>query len=159
MIVGSNLHKSIHERERVRSCHSSILYSSGGENDSLIKSLLGNAAADYQDPYSRFTHQIAIPLQDATELNLVLHAIQTSLVRDCPRLIRGVMPALLRMPLLYVDGRALQNVNLGGGGNGSVGTILEQVVYKAIRERWFMGTMVSYLAFHPVEQLHCGFPW
>ena len=69
------------------------------------------------------------------------------------------MPALLRMPLLYVDGRALQNVNLGGGGNGSVDTILEQVVYKAIRERWFMGTMVSYLAFHLVEQLCCGFPW
>ena len=137
-IVGSNLQilqKSIHERERVRSRHLSILYSSGEGNDSLIKSLLGNDAADYHDPYCRFTHQIAIPLQDATELNSALHAIQTSLVRDCPRLIRAcVMPALLRMPLLYVDGRALQHVNLGGGGNGSVDAILEQVVYKAVRE-------------------------
>lgn len=135
-IVGSRyLQKSIHERERVRSRHSTILHSSGDGDDSLIKSLLGNAAADYQDPYSRFTHQIAIPLQDATELNSALHAIQTSLVRDCPRLIRAcVMPALLRMPLLYVDGRSLQNVILGGRGNGSVDAILEQVVYKAIRE-------------------------
>jgi hypothetical protein len=112
-----------------------VLYSSGGGDDSTIKSLLGDNAADYHDPYSRYTHQIAIPLEDATELNSALHAIQTSLVRDCPRLIRAcVMPALLRMPLLYVDGRALQNFNLGGGGSGSVDAILEQVVCKAIRE-------------------------
>ncbi|KAL3761904.1 hypothetical protein ACHAW5_006133 [Stephanodiscus triporus] len=134
--VGSNVQKSIYnKRRRVLSRHASRLYSSSRDNDSLIKSLLGNNAVDDQDPYSRYTHQIAIPLQDSTELHSALQAIQTSLVRDCPRLIRAcVMPSLLRMPLLYVDGSAWQNVNLGGGGNGSLDAILEQVVYKAIRE-------------------------
>ena len=49
------------------------------------------------------------------------------------------MPALLRMPLLYVDGRALQNVNLGGGGDGSVDTILEQVVTKLLERGGLWG--------------------
>ncbi len=100
-------------------------------DDVLFNSLLGNGAAIDQDPYSQYTHQIAIPLQDASELHSALHAIQTSLVRDCPRLIRAcVMPALLRMPLLYVDGNNLQS----GGSNNGVDAILEQVVHNAIRE-------------------------
>ncbi|KAL3822786.1 hypothetical protein ACHAXA_005951 [Cyclostephanos tholiformis] len=46
------------------------------------------------------------------------------------------MPALLRMPLLYVDGVTSKNINFGGGSgdNGSVDAILELVVHKAIRE-------------------------
>jgi len=104
-------------------------------NDALLKNLLNNDAPDDKDPYSRYTHQIAIPLQDASELHSALHSIQTSLVRDCPRLIRAcVMPALLRMPLLYVDGSSLENGNVLGGGDGNVDAILEQVVHKAIKE-------------------------
>ncbi|KAL3757861.1 hypothetical protein ACHAWU_002781 [Discostella pseudostelligera] len=107
-------------------------------DDSLINSLLGNGStAVDKDPYSQYSHQIAIPLQDASELHSALHAIQTSLVRDCPRLIRAcVMPALLRMPLLYVDGNSLQGSSgfVGGGESSSVDAILEQVVHHAIRE-------------------------
>jgi hypothetical protein len=51
------------------------------------------------------------------------------------------MPALLRLPLLYVDGRSLQQQNNGmniiggiGGRRGSVDDILEQVVHCAIRK-------------------------
>ncbi|KAL7432735.1 hypothetical protein ACHAXH_001852, partial [Discostella pseudostelligera] len=119
-------------RQRTQSSHSM------SNDDSLINSLLGNgSAAVDRDPYSQYSHQIAIPLQDASELHSALHAIQTSLVRDCPRLIRAcVMPALLRMPLLYVDGSSLQGSSgfVGGGGSSSVDTILEQVVHNAIRE-------------------------
>ncbi|KAL7531679.1 hypothetical protein ACHAXR_004170 [Thalassiosira sp. AJA248-18] len=110
------------------------IYASSTNNDDLIKSLLSNDAADDTDPHSRFTHQIAIPLQDASELHSALHSIQTSLVRDCPRLIRAcVMPALLRMPLLYVDGSSLENSNVVGG-NANLDVILEEVVQRAIRE-------------------------
>ena len=107
----------------------SILSSSTDDkNNELIRSLLNNDVTNSDDdPYSKYTHQIAIPLGDASELHSSLHAIQTSLVRDCPRLIRAcVMPALLRLPLLYVDGSSL------GGQN--VETILESVVHRSIRE-------------------------
>ncbi|KAL7451519.1 hypothetical protein ACHAWC_003349 [Mediolabrus comicus] len=107
----------------------SILSSSTDDkNNELIRSLLNNDATNNDnDPYSQYTHQIAIPLGDASELHSALHAIQTSLVRDCPRLIRAcVMTALLRLPLLYVDGSSL------GGQN--VETILESVVHRSIRE-------------------------
>ena len=107
-----------------RGSHITSLYSS-----SVISSLLNT---NDDDPYSKYTHQIAIPLGDASELHSALHAIQTSLVRDCPRLIRAcVMPALLRLPLLYVDGSSL-GLNLGGG--QSVETILESVVHRSIME-------------------------
>ncbi|KAL7545565.1 hypothetical protein ACHAWF_008916 [Thalassiosira exigua] len=110
----------------------SRLYSTN--NEELLKSILNDAAGD-DDPYSKYTHQIAIPLQDSSELHSALHAIQTSLVRDCPRLIRAcIMPALLRMPLLYVDGSSLENGNIGGSGSGNVDAILEEVIQKAIRD-------------------------
>ena len=74
-------------------------------NDEILRSLLGGEDGGDQDPYSTYTHQIAVPLGDATLLHEALRPIQTSLVRDCPRLIRAcIMPALLRLPLLYVDG-------------------------------------------------------
>ena len=46
------------------------------------------------------------------------------------------MPALLRMPLLYVDGNSSGSGLVGGGGGSSsrVDAILEQVVHAAIRE-------------------------
>ena len=116
-----------------------VLYAS--DDDALINNSMLPGDSDSNDHtthdrYSRYTHQIAIPLADATELNSALRDIQTSLVRDCPRLIRAcVMPALLRLPLLYVDGRSLQNngMNIGTGSRGSVDDILEQVVHRAIR--------------------------
>ena len=128
--------------------YSSKIHASGMmSNDDLISSLLNNnngntSGGKDKDPYSRYTHQIAIPLSDASELHSALHPIQTSLVRDCPRLIRAcIMPALLRMPLLYVDGSTLETANggiLGGSGtsdnDGSVDAILEGVVHGAIRE-------------------------
>jgi len=122
---------------RCRPRHScSILYSSKS-NEELIKTLLNDNTSDDTDPYSRYTHQIAIPLSDASELHSALHAIQTSLVRDCPRLIRAcIMPALLRMPLLYVDGSSLESGNVIGSSttDGSVDSIIEEVVHRAIRE-------------------------
>ena len=121
---------------RCRPSHCSTLYSSKS-NEELIKTLLNDNTSDDTDPYSRYTHQIAIPLSDASELHSALHAIQTSLVRDCPRLIRAcIMPALLRMPLLYVDGSSLESGNVIGSSttDSSVDTIIEEVVYKAIRE-------------------------
>jgi len=136
-VSGSSLHK-----KSLYNCHcqcpslhhASRLYSNEMSNNELVKNLLINDAPDDNDPYSRFTHQIAIPLQDASELHSALHAIQTSLVRDCPRLIRAcVMPALLRMPLLYVDGSSLEKGNVVGA-NESVDTILEEVVNRAIRD-------------------------
>jgi hypothetical protein len=126
-------------RHRARSFHdvSSRLHSNSKNiDDSFVDSLLGGGESIDQDPYSQYSHQIAIPLNDASELHSALHAIQTSLVRDCPRLIRGcVMPALLRMPLLYVDGNSVKNGRiLGGGSNNGVDAILEHVVHNAIRE-------------------------
>lgn len=113
----------------------SRIYSNNDGNNEFINSLLNEAAAGDTDPYSRYTHQIAIPLKDASELHSALHAIQTSLVRDCPRLIRAcVMPALLRLPLLYVDSRSLENGVGGGNGNVDVDAILEEVVHRSIRK-------------------------
>lgn len=43
------------------------------------------------------------------------------------------MPALLRMPLLYVDGNSLPG-GFGGGGRNGVDAILEEVVHRCIRE-------------------------
>jgi hypothetical protein len=43
------------------------------------------------------------------------------------------MPALLRLPLLYVDGSSLGS-NLGSNGQNNVETILESVVHRSIRE-------------------------
>lgn len=127
-----------HEYQRPNSRHPSKLYSNNNmsNDNALLKNLLSNDAGDDKDPYSRYTHQIAIPLQDTSELHSALTAIQTSLVRDCPRLIRAcVMPALLRMPLLYVDGSSLENGNvLGGSSDGRVDAILEEVVHRAIKE-------------------------
>ncbi|KAL9181181.1 hypothetical protein ACHAXT_009986 [Thalassiosira profunda] len=115
------------ERRRTRCRHPLALRSS---NDDLLASLLNGSSGDY-DPYSKYTHQIAIPLDDASELHAALHAIQTSLVRDCPRLLRAcVMPALLRLPLLYVDGSALEGANVG---TNNVDAILEEAVHAAIR--------------------------
>jgi len=111
----------------------SLLLSNTDKNNDFIRSLLTNDATD-DDPYSKYSHQIAIPLGDASELHSALHAIQTSLVRDCPRLIRAcIMPALLRLPLLYVDGSSLGS-NLGSNGQNNVETILESVVHRSIRE-------------------------
>ena len=110
-----------------------ILYSTSN-NDELIKALLNNKdTPSDNDPYSKYTHQIAIPLSNASELHSALTAIQTSLVRDCPRLIRAcIMPALLRMPLLYVDASSL--ITSGSTMNdGSVDVLLEEVVHNSIR--------------------------
>lgn len=116
----------------------SSVFARENANDELILSLLGDDAVPADgDPYSRYTHQIAVPLADASELNSALRDIQTSLVRDCPRLVRAcIVPALLRLPLLYVDGSSLQASGggiLGGGGNDA-DAILEQVVQDAIQE-------------------------
>ena len=97
-------------------------------NDEILRGLLGGED-DVQDPYSAYTHQIAVPLGDATVLHESLRPIQTSLVRDCPRLIRAcIMPALLRLPLLYVDGSRLP-----GTSSGDVDTLIEKVVHESIR--------------------------
>ncbi|KAL3801019.1 hypothetical protein HJC23_002312 [Cyclotella cryptica] len=94
------------------------------------------------DPYSHYTHQIAIPLSTSTELTSALRSIQTSLVRDCPRLIRAcVMPAYLRLPLLYVaavppDGTARRGLLLGDDaavGGRDVDVIIQRVVQDAIQ--------------------------
>eukprot|EP01082_Thalassiosira_pseudonana_P000528 g458.t1 g458 contig10:77218-79590(+) len=118
------------------------LYASDDINtDDIINSLLNNQntntpfTSNAPDPYSKYTHQIAIPLSSSSELTSVLHSIQTSLVGDCPRLIRAcVMPALLRLPLLYVDGGSFRKN--GGGvfdGGSEVDGIIEKVVHDAIR--------------------------
>jgi len=125
-----SLHKTYSQGSRITSLLSSNTESS---NNDFIRSLLTNDAGD-DDPYSKYTHQIAIPLGDASELHSALHAIQTSLVRDCPRLIRAcVMPALLRLPLLYVDGSSL-GLNVGSSSGPNVETILESVVHRSIME-------------------------
>ena len=125
-----SLHKTYNQGSRITSLLSSNTESS---NNDFIRSLLTNDAGD-DDPYSKYTHQIAIPLGDASELHSALHAIQTSLVRDCPRLIRAcVMPALLRLPLLYVDGSSL-GLNVGSSSGPNVETILESVVHRSIME-------------------------
>ena len=132
----SDMHKSSCSYNTLRT--SSILSSSTDDkNNELIRSLLNNDVTNNDDdPYSKYTHQIAIPLGDASELHSALHAIQTSLVRDCPRLIRAcVMPALLRLPLLYVDGSSLGGVNnLGSDSGQNVEAVLESVVHRSIRE-------------------------
>mmetsp|Transcript_30845 Transcript_30845/g.62193 ORF Transcript_30845/g.62193 Transcript_30845/m.62193 type:complete len:814 (-) Transcript_30845:40-2481(-) len=125
-----SLHTTYSQGSRITSLLSSNTESS---NNDFIRSLLTNDAGD-DDPYSKYTHQIAIPLGDASELHSALHAIQTSLVRDCPRLIRAcVMPALLRLPLLYVDGSSL-GLNVGSSSGPNVETILESVVHRSIME-------------------------
>jgi len=153
------------------SSSSSKLNESGMNNDDIVNYVLSNQNNDSsnaendnkqqrqrkpQDPYSRYTHQIAIPLSEVSDLHSALRPIQTSLVRDCPRLIRAcIMPALLRLPLLYVDaGSADLNKLIGGGngnvvtndygrtggvfgfggGNSNVDSILEQVVHRSIRK-------------------------
>lgn len=114
-------------------CITSLRSSNSESNNDFIRSLLANDAGD-DDPYSKYTHQIAIPLGDASELHSALHPIQTSLVRDCPRLIRAcVMPALLRLPLLYVDGSSLAST-VGSSSDANVETILESVVHRSIME-------------------------
>ena len=113
--------------------NSKLLSSNSESSNEFIRSLLTNEAND-DDPFSIYTHQIAIPLGDASELHSALHSIQTSLVRDCPRLIRAcIMPALLRLPLLYVDGSALGS-NVGSNSGQSVESILESVVHRSIME-------------------------
>ena len=87
--------------------HSTSLHAKENDIDNLISSLLNKdqpgSSNKNNDPYSQYTHQIAIPLSSCSELTSALHSIQTSLVRDCPRLIRAfVMPATMRLPLLYV---------------------------------------------------------
>ena len=127
--TSQSLHKSYNQGSPTTSL---LLSNSDTNNNDFIRSLLTNNVND-DDPYSKYTHQIAIPLGDAAELHSVLHAIQTSLVRDCPRLIRAcVMPALLRLPLLYVDGNSL-GMNLGRS-DQNVETILESVVHRSIME-------------------------
>ena len=117
----------VEQKDYSRCLRSSRLLSSNSESSNeFIRSLLTNEADD-DDPYSIYTHQIAIPLGDASELHSALHSIQTSLVRDCPRLIRAcIMPALLRLPLLYVDGSSLGS-NIGSNSGQSVESILESV--------------------------------
>lgn len=139
--LSNNLHNKPSSYKWHRRSHtftSSALYSSNKGSDDLIKTLLlNNDVSDDTDPFSRYTHQIAIPLGETAELHSALTAIQTSLVRDCPRLIRAcIVPALLRMPLLYVDGSSLESSGGGSsiiGGDGKVDAIIEEVVSKAIR--------------------------
>ena len=120
-----SLQPSVHKSCSYNTLRTTSILSSSTDDDKnneLIRSLLSNDATNSDDdPYSKYTHQIAIPLGDASELHSALHAIQTSLVRDCPRLIRAcVMPALLRLPLLYVDGSSLGVNNLGGDSGQNV---------------------------------------
>eukprot|EP00986_Skeletonema_menzelii_P012800 scaffold7198_cov150-Skeletonema_menzelii.AAC.26 len=128
-----SLHNTYNHGSRGTTSFLSSNADSNSSNNDFIRSLLANDAGD-DDPYSKYTHQIAIPLGDASELHSALHAIQTSLVRDCPRLIRAcVMPAVLRLPLLYVDGSTL-GLNVGSSSGPNVETILESVVHRSIME-------------------------
>ena len=129
--IQQSLHKTYNQGG---SSSTPLLSSNDSSNNDFIRSLLASDAGD-DDPYSKYTHQIAIPLGDASELHSALHPIQTSLVRDCPRLIRAcIMPALLRLPLLYVDGSSLGMNNVGSGNGPDVETILESVVHRSIME-------------------------
>ena len=120
-------------------------------NDEILRSLLGGEDGGDQDPYSTYTHQIAVPLGDATLLHEALRPIQTSLVRDCPRLIRAcIMPALLRLPLLYVDGSRLP-----GTSSGEVDTLIEKVVHESIQAVVYDGQEKNEPA-EPVMLPFCG---
>lgn len=129
---------------RCTSKHSTSLHAKGNDFDDLVSSFLNNDQPSSQkdnDPYSQYTHQIAIPLSSSSELTSALHSIQTSLVRDCPRLIRAcVMPATLRLPLLYVDASsaaaAASTTTRGNGIFSSTNEIdltIEQIVQDAIQ--------------------------
>ena len=110
--------------------------------DDLISSILKEKSTSAQsssktDPYSRYTHQIAIPLASSSELTSALNSIQTSLVRDCPRLIRAcVMPAMLRLPLLYVNARSASGSSDSVTGifstSNEIDSEIEQIVKDAI---------------------------
>lgn len=120
-------------------------------NDEILRGLLGGGGDDDQDPYSTYTHQIAVPLGDATLLHESLRPIQTSLVRDCPRLIRAcIMPALLRLPLLYVDG-----ARLPGTSSDEVDTLIEKVVHESIQSVVYGGQEKNEPA-EPVMLPFCG---
>jgi hypothetical protein len=121
----------------------SALFASEKDLDNLISSLLNNTPTKNKstesDEYSQYTHQIAIPLSTSSELTSALHSIQTSLVRDCPRLVRAcVMPATLRLPLLYVDATSSAQGNSAGGSGifsstSEVDRTIEHVVHTAIQ--------------------------
>jgi hypothetical protein len=50
------------------------------------------------------THLIAIPLQANDDLNIELESVQRAVLYNCPLLIDAcIVPALTRLPLLYVD--------------------------------------------------------
>ncbi|KAL7522920.1 hypothetical protein ACHAWX_007685 [Stephanocyclus meneghinianus] len=91
--------------------------------------IIDSSSSRSPDPYSQYTHQIAIPLSDSSELTSALRSIQTSLIRDCPRLIRAcITPASLRLPLLYVKpGRTTKARHV------DVEAAIERVVHDAIR--------------------------
>ena len=106
--------------------------------NNLISSILNELPSSKNnksnDPYSRYTHQIAIPLSTSSELTSALHDIQTSLVRDCPRLIRAcIMPATLRLPLLYVDAGA-SSIADGESSIFSTSNEVDMSIQKIVRE-------------------------
>ena len=72
--------------------------------DDFINSLLTNDPNDPNDPSNRFTHMIAVPLQENHDLLLELESVQRAILYHCPLLINAcIAPVLTRMPLLYVD--------------------------------------------------------
>jgi len=62
----------------------------------------------------KYTHMIGIPMETNHDFMLELESIQRAVLYHCPLLINAcIVPALTRMPLLFIDTRTSRNALLG----------------------------------------------
>ena len=60
--------------------------------------------SDILSPYNKYTHLIAIPMEECHDLCIELESVQRAILYHCPSLIHAcVVPVVTRLPLLYVD--------------------------------------------------------
>ena len=69
-----------------------------------IASFLDKNDKEEKDPADRYTHMIAVPMDDCHELLLELESVQRAILYHCPLLVHScIVPAVTRMPLLFVE--------------------------------------------------------
>jgi len=81
--------------------------------------LIDEMLSPTNEAYSRYTHLIAIPMEDNHDLMVELESVQRAVLYHCPLLINScIVPEMTRMPLLYVDASSSSSTESSGENNG-----------------------------------------
>ena len=79
-----------------------------------------------------YSHMIGIPMDECHELTLELESVQRAILYHCPLLVHAcIVPAVTRMPLLYVSAPPHKNV-------ASVTQKLHQLVERVVQEQLYV---------------------